>query len=165
MTRNRRRRRLPQVPDNLISQVVAARLWEHDCVTNGWVLDGFPANRSQADALAKAGFTPSRVYFLHVAPESLVERVTLRRVDPVTGATYHLLYAPPASSSVHGRLRQNPRDDEASVQKRIADFNAFEPELQDCYPAVRALAAGSGPTRGQGWWHRDHTSQPASLAR
>jgi len=85
--------------------------------------------------VARGWYRPDTV-LSQVPPESLVERLTLRRVDPMTGVAYHLLYAPPAARDVQARLRQHPRDNEESVTHRIAQYSAFEAELHDCYPEV-----------------------------
>ena len=46
------------VPDELIIGVVCDRLKQTDCVNQGWLLDGFPRTKSQADALNQAGMVP-----------------------------------------------------------------------------------------------------------
>ena len=58
---------------------------ETDCVTNGWLLDGFPRTPAQASALADAGITADSFIFLNVPDQILVERVVGRRTDPETG--------------------------------------------------------------------------------
>ena len=52
---------------------------------------------TQAAALARAGaaFAPDAVLLLDVPDGALVERVVGRRLDPVTGAIYHLAFRPP----------------------------------------------------------------------
>ena len=37
------------VPDPLMAKVVTERLWQQDCITKGWILDGFPMTRAQVD--------------------------------------------------------------------------------------------------------------------
>ena len=43
------------VPDDLIINVVVERLQQPDCQSKGWLLDGFPRTRAQADAIAALG--------------------------------------------------------------------------------------------------------------
>ena len=46
------------VPDQLIIDIIIARLAESDCVEKGWLLDGFPRTPAQASALSEAGVRP-----------------------------------------------------------------------------------------------------------
>ena len=52
---------------------------QEDCLTHGWLLDGFPRTRAQAEALASAGLVPDSFILLDVPEALLVERVTGRR--------------------------------------------------------------------------------------
>ncbi len=154
------------IPDTLLTRVISERLWEHDALTKGWVLDGFPSTRAQAEALAKAGFEASHAIFLEAPDDSLVERLSLRRVDPVTGKLYHLLYAPPASLDIQTRLKmvspvcepftististhththihtyahstsQNPKDKEDEVKRRIGGYRGVSSEVQMCLRSI-----------------------------
>ncbi len=55
-----------QIPDAVVAELVTARLAAADCGTQGWVLDGAPGTRSQAEAIHAAGFVPNRVFTLQV---------------------------------------------------------------------------------------------------
>ena len=127
------------VPDNLFTKLVVERLWEEDCVTKGWALDGFPLTRAQAQGLSKAGFVPNLVVFLDSAPQVCIDRLVYRRTDPVTGRRYHLTLNPPPSEEVLGRLRQHPEDEEEAVQRRLMDYGAFAAELRDFYSKVQTF--------------------------
>jgi len=65
--------------------LLSKRLSQLDCSSRGWVLHGFPLTRDQAELLAKTGHKPNRVVFLNIPEDSVKERLTLRRLDPVTG--------------------------------------------------------------------------------
>ena len=98
-------------------------------MTRGWVLTGFPLNATHANNLMRSGCEPNRVFFIDVCDlrayciyahsqqtpdDVLIERLSLRRVDPVTGQQYHLLDAPPSSVEIQNRLVQvspSPRVD------------------------------------------------------
>eukprot|EP01033_Poteriospumella_lacustris_P005446 gene5446-3883_t len=116
------------VPDELIINVVCDRLRQEDCQCRGWLLDGFPRTRAQADALQKAGITADCFILLDVPEEVLVERVEGRRTDPVTGTIYHLKYKPPPEDPViRSRLLQRSDDTAEKIKKikvRYRDFTS-----------------------------------------
>eukprot|EP00055_Hartaetosiga_balthica_P003328 m.7380 g.7380 ORF g.7380 m.7380 type:complete len:466 (-) comp2784_c0_seq1:129-1526(-) len=120
------------IPDNIYTKLVTQRLSEGDCTTHGWVLDGYPITRSQADALEKARFVPNFVVFLDVPRSEETNRITQRRVDPITGLFYHLTNNIPPEE-IAERLKQRPTDTEEVVRKRIIEAEAFYPELLDFY--------------------------------
>eukprot|EP00636_Phaeomonas_parva_P018800 CAMPEP_0118874334 /NCGR_PEP_ID=MMETSP1163-20130328/15823_1 /TAXON_ID=124430 /ORGANISM="Phaeomonas parva, Strain CCMP2877" /LENGTH=126 /DNA_ID=CAMNT_0006809721 /DNA_START=99 /DNA_END=475 /DNA_ORIENTATION=- len=66
------------VSDEIIIGIIKDRLAETDCQTKGWLLDGFPRTRAQADALAEAGITADIFLLLDVPDSALVERVVGR---------------------------------------------------------------------------------------
>ena len=88
----------------------------------GWLLDCFPRTQSQVDALTKAGMVPDCFILLDVPEEKLVERVTGRRTDPVTGKIYHLKFSPPESDEIAKRLIQRSDDTEEKIVTRYRDF-------------------------------------------
>ncbi|NXT29918.1 KAD8 kinase, partial [Syrrhaptes paradoxus] len=47
------------VPDNLVMKILAERLNALDCMTNGWVLRGFPRDIEQGELLQKSHFIPN----------------------------------------------------------------------------------------------------------
>ena len=70
------------VPDELILDLIKERLQETDAL-NGWILDGFPRNVSQAEFLDKLltelSLTADYVINLEVPDEVLVERLLERK--------------------------------------------------------------------------------------
>uniref|UniRef100_A0AAR2KXG7 Nucleoside-diphosphate kinase n=1 Tax=Pygocentrus nattereri TaxID=42514 RepID=A0AAR2KXG7_PYGNA len=125
-----------RVPDSMVLQILTERLSRLDCVTRGWVLHGFPQDLEQAELLFSF-----RVFFLEMTDDVAVERLTLRAIDPVTGERYHSLYKPAPSPEVHARLRYNPCDSEAEVQRRLKEYCIHASALQAFYPqAVRVNA-------------------------
>jgi len=71
------------VPDSLVLGLISERVSQADC-KNGFILDGFPRNVAQADALEdvlkKSGKKIDRVIAIEVSEEELVERLTGRRI-------------------------------------------------------------------------------------
>lgn len=111
------------VPDELIIDLVCDRLNEEDCKTKGWLLDGFPRTNSQAEELSKRGITPDCFILLDVPEDILVERVTGRRTDPITGKIYHMKFSPPENDEIRQRLVQRKDDTAETVKIRYQEFN------------------------------------------
>jgi adenylate kinase len=121
------------VPDELIIGVVAERLNQPDCKAHGWLLDGFPRTKAQADALKSAGHTPDCFILLDVPEEVLVERVSGRRTDPVTGKIYHLRFSPPESPEIAARLFQRSDDTEEKIKIRYREFQSHITAIRSSY--------------------------------
>jgi adenylate kinase len=121
------------VPDELIIGVVKARLNQDDCKCRGWLLDGFPRTKSQADALISSGLIPDAFILLDVPEEVLVERVTGRRTDPDTGKIYHMKFNPPENDVILKRLKQRADDTEEKIKIRYKEFQAHISAIRSSY--------------------------------
>ncbi|KAI9360335.1 adenylate kinase-domain-containing protein, partial [Zopfochytrium polystomum] len=80
-----------EVPSNIMSDLVIRRLKRPDCVQKGWILEGFPNTRQDADFLASHDIVPNRVIWLDASPETCLARLAHRRYDPTTGRPVNLL--------------------------------------------------------------------------
>ncbi|GIN22803.1 MAG TPA: adenylate kinase [Bacillus bacterium] len=114
------------VPDEVTIGIVRERLSKADC-DNGFLLDGFPRTVPQAEALenilSELGRKIDYVINIQVDQEILMERLTGRRICKSCGATYHLVFNPPAETGTcdrcGGGLYQRPDDNEETVQNRL----------------------------------------------
>ena len=77
-----------QVPDEVTVEMVKERLAEADCA-GGYLLDGFPRNLFQAEALSKFS-TLDAVVDIAVEDGKLIARLSGRRVCKACGGTYHI---------------------------------------------------------------------------
>eukprot|EP00039_Didymoeca_costata_P019816 m.339054 g.339054 ORF g.339054 m.339054 type:complete len:489 (-) comp18645_c0_seq1:82-1548(-) len=88
------------VPDDIVIGIVRERIMKDDC-RFGFILDGFPRTRAQAEALrsmlAEHGERVSEVIELSVPNEVLVDRVVGRWVHRPSGRSYHYKFNPPTS--------------------------------------------------------------------
>ncbi|GFR93133.1 adenylate kinase 8-like [Elysia marginata] len=133
------------MPDSIVLDILKDRLCQLDCVTRGWVLHGYPRTREQAEQLDKAGLRPNRVFFLDVPNDSVIERLTLQAMDPITGEKYHMLYNPPRSQEVKDRLWRNPKNSEENVRKHLSQYFAYVEELSDFYVDGQHINADQDP--------------------
>lgn len=110
------------VSDDIIIGLVKERLKEDD-TKNGFLFDGFPRTLAQADALKDAGIAIDYVLDIDVDPEDIIKRLSGRRVDPVSGRTYHIEFNPPkvpGKDDITGEpLIQRDDDKEETVRKRL----------------------------------------------
>jgi len=81
------------VPDALVVRILQQRLDNPD-THEGFLLDGFPRNRAQAELLER--FVPVGPVIAFEVPEALLlERITNRRICPVCHSVYNLATNPP----------------------------------------------------------------------
>lgn len=77
------------VPDDVVIGIIRERLSEDDC-NKGFILDGFPRTIPQAQALDDMGVKIDRVVDLEVSDDTIVKRMSGRRVCPDCGMSYHI---------------------------------------------------------------------------
>jgi adenylate kinase len=115
------------VPDDLVIAMVIERIGKDDCA-KGFMLDGFPRTRPQAEALDqamdRAGVALDAVVLIKVPDELIVERITGRRSDPDTGAIYHLTFSPPPDQATRDRLVQRKDDTEEACKARLEKYHS-----------------------------------------
>ncbi|WP_438435301.1 adenylate kinase [Gorillibacterium sp. sgz500922] len=139
------------VPDEITNGIVRERLQEKDC-ENGFLLDGFPRTISQAEALdgmlTAMGREIDHVIDLHVDRDKLLARITGRRICRSCGATYHILFNPPAKEGVcdkcGGELYQRADDTVEKVGTRLDEYINKTAPLLDYYQAKGKLRKLNG---------------------
>ena len=105
------------VPDAVVNEIVDAALADAD----GFVLDGYPRNLSQAEYLSEQTDLTAAI-FLDVGEDELVRRLTGRRMDPETGDIYHTEFNMPDDEEVEKRLVQRDDDTEEVVKDRLETY-------------------------------------------
>ncbi len=114
------------VPDEVTIGIVRERLSKDDC-KKGFLLDGFPRTVPQAEALedilTQLDKKIDYVINIDVDHGILMERLTGRRICKGCGATYHLVFNPPAQEGTcdrcGGELYQRADDNAETVQNRL----------------------------------------------
>lgn len=128
------------VPDELTIEIVWDRLDQEDC-KNGFLLDGFPRTIPQAEALdeglAKRGLKLDRVLNIDVDKDSLVKRLSGRRVCPSCGASYNIDNNPTKVEGICDACQtpviQREDDKEETVLDRIKVYDSQTKPLVDFY--------------------------------
>ena len=117
------------VPDDVVISMVEERLESPDC-SKGFILDGFPRTRPQAEALDKIleemHLKLDGVVLLDVDEETVIRRLADRRICTRCGAVYNITFKPSAKGDecekCGGELYQREDDREEVVRRRIQVF-------------------------------------------
>ena len=128
------------VPNQITIDMVLERLSATDCA-GGAVIDGFPRNLEQAEALDKALAREDKaidtVIYIKVSEEELLKRLSGRWICRQCQAPYHATDSPPKvwgkCDKCGGELYQRPDDNEVSVRKRLEVYFAETAPLIDNY--------------------------------
>jgi adenylate kinase len=128
------------VPDQITIQMVLERLSAPDC-ERGAILDGFPRNLEQAEALDKAlaqqGKAIDKVIYIKVSKKELLRRLSGRWICRQCQAPYHATDSPPKvwgkCDKCGSELYQRPDDTEERVRKRLEVYFAETAPLIDYY--------------------------------
>jgi adenylate kinase len=134
------------VPDELVVDLVKDRLMQDDCA-NGYLLDGFPRTIYQAEELDKFlesnGQKLDAVINFEVGHDTLIARLTGRRVCKKCGASYHIVNIPPKVEGVcdvcGGELEQRKDDTVETAENRIVVYNESTAPLIGYYEKTGAL--------------------------
>jgi adenylate kinase len=135
------------VPDELIVGMIVARIADADA-RDGFLLDGFPRNEQQADALDRAlGELDRRltgVLLIEVPDDEVVRRLAGRRVC-VKNPThiYHVDFDPPKHDGIcdqdGSRLIQRDDDKEDTIRSRLEVYHSQTESLIERYDRTGLL--------------------------
>jgi len=125
------------VRDDIVIGIVEERMGKSD-LDRGFILDGFPRSVRQAEALDrilnKLETMIDTVLYIDAKPETILERLSLRRSCSNCGAIYHLMYKPPenegACNECGGELFHRDDDREEIILHR---FEVYEKQT---YPIL-----------------------------
>ncbi|KAG9456233.1 hypothetical protein H6P81_000741 [Aristolochia fimbriata] len=121
------------VPDEIVTEMVMARLSRKDAMENGWLLDGYPRSSSQAQSLEERNIRPDIYIVLDVPDEVLIDRCIGRRIDPATGKIYHVKNFPPETKEIEGRLVTRPDDTLEKVKSRLETYKRNAEAVSSTY--------------------------------
>ena len=119
------------VSDDVVVAIIADRLKDAD-VKKGFILDGFPRNTAQAEALdamlASKGIKLDRVIEMRADDDALVERITGRYTCARCGKGYHDKFERPKVAGVcdvcgSTEFIRRADDNEKTVRDRLAIYN------------------------------------------
>jgi len=139
------------VPDSVTLNIVKNRLLEDDC-REGFMLDGFPRNLAQAEALdkdlIKMAKELSAVVNLEVSDEAIIERMAGRRICSDCGESYNVCFLKPAEDGIcdkcGGKLYTREDDKLETVKNRLNVYNNQTFPLIEYYKSKGILVSVNG---------------------
>ena len=127
------------VSDDIIGSLIKERLTKPDCA-KGSLFDGVPRTIGQAEQLAAMGINFTHVIEIFVEDETIVNRMSGRRVHPPSGRNYHIDFNPPKNEGIDDEtgepliLREDDKPD--TVLKRLSVYHEQTKPLTDFYASL-----------------------------
>jgi len=139
------------VPDRLVIEMLTQRLRDKD-TKYGFILDGYPRNVSQAETLDEilksSGQQIDRAFYLESSKETVVDRLSGRRVCEKCGKNYHIKNMPPKKDGIcddcGGRLIQRDDNKEETIVNRLNVYLKQSTPVLDYYNKQNKLIRLNG---------------------
>lgn len=135
------------VPDELVISLIKERLGEDDC-KNGFILDGFPRTVNQAEKLAESGVVIDAALEIAVRDETIMTRLSGRRVCEGCGAPYHMSYCPPPADMIcpkcGAKIVTRKDDLPETIKSRLDVYHAQTEPIKGFYEALNKLVSVDG---------------------
>ena len=129
------------VPDELIIAIVKERIKQDDC-KHGFILDGFPRTKVQAEKLDEM-VTVDKAIYINVPDDIMLERITARETCPKCGASYNKITMPPKVADTCDicceKLTQRKDDTLEAGVARLKTFHDQSESLVEYYQAKGIL--------------------------
>jgi len=114
----------------LVSDALVSRVVEESVNNSGFLLDGYPRNLDQAkkleEILTRKNSNIDRVIYLDIDEQTIVDRLSKRRICKSCGTNYHLISSPSRKEGIcdkcQGQLTQRKDDDPQVIKKRWSVF-------------------------------------------
>jgi adenylate kinase len=145
------------VPDELVTKMLIQRIGQPDTKA-GFILDGYPRNLNQAEALAAAlkqrNIDIDLVVYLDTSESVIIQRLSGRLVCSLCGLNFHIKNMPPKKDMIcdncGGSLKLRTDDKEETIRKRLAVYKKESIPLSQYYEKkeklYRILADGEAET-------------------
>lgn len=139
------------VPDALVVEMVADRLKMDDCKA-GFILDGFPRNIPQAEAvemmLSALEKKTDKVINIQVSHREIIKRLSGRWVCRNCGEGYHIIFNPSMEEKkcdkCKGEIYQRDDDKEDTILARLKVYDEQTSPLIDFYKKKGSLVTVDG---------------------
>ena len=139
------------VSDDIVLSIIQERVTRPDA-RKGFILDGFPRNLQQAEALDQLltalGRPLNLALLIAVDVDALIQRLVGRRTCLSCGQMYNVFYAPPhiegRCDACGGRLRHRGDDNEETIGNRLRVFETHTHPVIEYYQQQEKLRTVQG---------------------
>ena len=139
------------VSDDIVLGIIQERVTRPDA-RKGFILDGFPRNLQQAEALDQLltalGRPLNLALLVAVDVDALIQRLVGRRTCLSCGQMYNIFYAPPhiegRCDACGGRLRHRGDDNEETIGNRLRVFETHTHPVIEYYQQQEKLRTVQG---------------------
>jgi adenylate kinase len=136
------------VPDDIVLELLKERLSQPDA-ENGFILDGYPRNISQAKALERITQLDF-IFNLQASEATIIQRLSGRRTCRKCGAIFHVTNIPPKQEGIcdkcGGELFQRDDDKPATIRERLKTYeNQTKPLLDFWQDKIINISAEGSP--------------------
>lgn len=134
------------VPDDLVTQMLANRIDDSD-TRDGFILDGYPRNLSQAKTLdqmlGERNINIDNVIYLDSSESVIIQRLTGRLVCASCGINFHIKNMPPKKNmtcdNCGGKLYQRSDDKEETIRRRLEVYRQEAAPVINYYQEKKKL--------------------------
>lgn len=124
------------LPDEVVINMVKEAVTKPE-YKNGFILDGFPRTIAQAEALGRLNVNIDKVIDIEVDDQSIINRLSGRRVCENCGASYHLenkkSEKPGTCDKCHSTLIQRKDDQVETIKERLKIYHEQTEPLKEYY--------------------------------
>ncbi|MBI3009142.1 MAG: adenylate kinase [Candidatus Omnitrophica bacterium] len=139
------------VPDDVVIELIRDRLSKKNS-EDGFILDGFPRTKKQAEMLDSVLHTMKRgidmVVYFNTSTDVIIRRLSGRRICRSCGTNYHVKNIPPKVQGIcdacSGTLYQREDDKEGTIKNRLEVYERQTSPLIDYYEEKGKLRTISG---------------------
>jgi len=129
------------VPDDVVTKIMKAKLSGDTSIQQGFMLDGFPRTKQQAEdldqILREISCPLDYAIYMEATLPVILQRLTGRRVCKECGALYHIVNKPAKKADVcdecSGVLYQRPDDNEETIKTRMEVYLKSTAPIIDYY--------------------------------
>lgn len=113
------------VPDEITNKIIAEEISKEQ-YKNGMIIDGFPRNLVQANALEQF-LKVTQAILINISDKEAIERISGRRTCPICGLVYHMKYNPPMRNETCDKCSEKlivrADDTEEAIKKRLEIYH------------------------------------------
>jgi adenylate kinase len=134
------------VPDETVEEVIKGRLDIHDW-NYGFILDGFPRNRHQAEFFLES-YDITAVIHIDVPDQVVLDRIMNRRLCGKCGLDYNLIFHRPKEADrcdvCGGPLQTRTDDNPEAVRHRLEDYHTKTRPILDLFRRKELIVTVDG---------------------